>query len=168
MAKDFTLPEKGELDTPTQPTESKGKGRPTKYTPELAATICAELSQGRSLRTICKAKDMPAASSVFLWLQKYPEFSEQYMRAKRESADAMAEDILYISDTPVMGEIRTVRPDGSVEIRQDEMLGHRRLQIDTRRWLMGKMKPKVYGDKVDVTSDGKALPTPIITLPSKD
>lgn len=80
----------------------------------------------------------------------------------------MAEDVLEISDTPVMGEIKTIKPDGSIEIKQDEMLGHRRLQIDTRKWLMAKMKPKKYGDKYDVTSDGKALPTPILQLPQSD
>ncbi len=143
-------------------------GRPTTYTKEITARICAELSQGMSLRTVCKAEDMPAASTVFLWLQEHKEFSEQYARAKEESADAMGEDILYISDTPLMGEIRTIRPDGSVEIKQDEMLGHRRLQIDTRRWLMGKLKAKKYGDKIDHTTNGKDLPTPILTLPTPD
>jgi outer membrane lipoprotein-sorting protein len=36
-----------------------------------------------------------------------------------------------------------------------------RLRVDTRKWLMAKMKPKVYGEKLDLTSDGKVLPAPI-------
>jgi len=36
-----------------------------------------------------------------------------------------------------------------------------RVEIDARKWFASKFLPKRYGDKVDVTSDGKALPTPI-------
>lgn len=137
-------------------------GRPTTYTQELADRICEELALGKSMRTVCTQEGMPAMSSVFKWLREHKEFSEQYAKAKEESTDAMAEDLLYISDTPVMGEVRTIKPDGSVEIKQDEMLGHRRLQVDSRKWLMAKMKPKKYGDKLDMTTNGKALPTPIL------
>lgn len=137
-------------------------GRPTIYTSELAAQICEQLALGKSMRTVCEPDDMPAISSVFKWFREHPEFSEQYAKAKEESADAMAEDLLHIADTPVMGEIRTIKPDGTVEIKQDEMLGHRRLQVDARKWLMAKMKPKKYGDKVDLTTNGKDLPTPIL------
>lgn len=138
------------------------KGRPTDYTEELASRICFELAQGRSLRSVCRDEGMPSGVTFFSWLRTYPEFLKQYETAKQESADAMAEDLLDIADTPVMGEIKTIRPDGSVEIKQDEMLGHRRLQVDTRKWLMSKMKPKKYGEKLDMTTNGKDIPAPIL------
>lgn len=137
-------------------------GRPTVYTQELADRICELLADGQSMRTVCAQEDMPAMSSVFKWLRENEEFSQQYAKAKEESSDAMAEDLLHIADTPVMGEIKTIKPDGTVEIKQDEMLGHRRLQVDTRKWLMAKMKPKKYGDKLDMTTNGKDLPSPIL------
>lgn len=137
-------------------------GRPTIYSQELADIICEQLAMGISMRTVCKSDGMPAMASVFKWLRENKEFSQQYAKAKEESSDAMAEDLLHIADTPVMGEIKTIKPDGSVEIKQDEMLGHRRLQVDTRKWLMSKMKPKKYGDKIDHTTNGKDLPTPIL------
>jgi len=139
-------------------------GRPSIYTQELADRICELLSEGLSLRTVCKADDMPAMSSVFSWLRTKPDFLEQYARAKQESADAMAEELLYIADTPMEGEEVTVKADGSQEVKRGDMLGHRRLQVDSRKWLMAKMKPKKYGDQIDVTSDGKPLPVPIIPL----
>lgn len=135
----------------------KPLGRPTTYTLKLADTICQRLAEGESMRSISRDKDMPAMSTMFKWLRENDIFSEQYAKAKQESADAMAEDILDIADTPVIGEIKTIRPDGSIEIKQDEMLGHRRLQIDTRKWLMSKMKPKKYGEKLDMTSDGEKI-----------
>lgn len=137
-------------------------GRPTDYSQELADQICEQLAMGISMRTVCKTEGMPAMATMFRWLREKEEFRQQYEKAKEESSDAMAEDLLYIADTPVMGEIKTIRPDGSVEIKQDEMLGHRRLQIDSRKWLMSKMKPKKYGEKIDHTTNGKDLPTPIL------
>lgn len=132
-------------------------GRPTDYTQEITDRICELLADGQSMRTVCKQEDMPAMSTVFKWLREHEEFSEQYAIAKEESADAMAEDLLEIADTPVMGEVKTIKPDGLIEVKQDDMLGHRRLQVDTRKWLMAKMKPKKYGDKLDMTSDGEKL-----------
>lgn len=137
-------------------------GRPTDYSQELVDSICGELCLGRSLRSVCDDEGMPTVKTVFNWLRVHEEFLQQYAKAKEESSDAMAEDLLHIADTPVMGEIKTIKPDGSVEIKQDEMLGHRRLQVDTRKWLMSKMKPKKYGEKIDHTTNGKDLPTPIL------
>lgn len=143
-------------------------GRPTDYSPELVARLCAELSQGKSLRTVTRNDDMPALTTIFRWLslsnaaEWAQDFRDQYARAKEEAADAMADEVLHISDTPVMGETRTIRPDGSVEVKQDEMLGHRRLQIDTRKWLMAKMKPKKYGERIQHANDeDNPMPAPI-------
>lgn len=71
----------------------------------------------------------------------------------------MAEDILEIADNSSQDEIET--PDGRIVVN-NEFIQRSRLRVDTRKWLMAKMKPKVYGDKYDVTSDGKALPAPIL------
>lgn len=138
------------------------KGRPTKYSQKLADKLCASLSMGNSLKKTCEQKGMPTPSTVFNWFRLYPDFLESYTRAKEESADAMAEEIIDISNQPIMGEEVMLNKDGEiVTVKRSEMLGHRRLQIDTRKFLMAKMKPKRYGDKLDLTSDGKALPTPI-------
>lgn len=136
--------------------ETPKRGRPSTYTQELADRICEQLAMGRSIRSICKEEDMPAVSTFFKWLREYKEFSKQYARAKQESADAMAEEILYIADTTEEGETVTEKPDG-VEVKRGDMLGHRKLRIDTRKWLMAKMKPKKYGDKIDVTSGDEPI-----------
>jgi hypothetical protein len=36
-----------------------------------------------------------------------------------------------------------------------DVIAHTRLQIDTRKWLLSKMLPKVYGDKVQQEHTGK-------------
>jgi len=135
----------------------KINGRPTKYSQELAAKLCEQLSEGISLRTVCLAKEMPNKSTVFNWLHTNQSFLDQYTRAKQESADAMAEDVIDIADN----EDQLIE-DGSGGYRHNPIQVQRdRLRIETRKWLMAKMKPKKYGDKLDLTSDGKVLPTPI-------
>lgn len=131
--------------------------RPCEYTKELADKICEQLANGWSLRTVCDADEMPSVATVFSWMRKDPEFLKQYARAKQESADAMAEELLHIADTPLEGEEVTIKGDGTQEVKRADMLGHRRLQIDSRKWLMAKMKPKKYGDQLDLTSKGEQI-----------
>lgn len=129
--------------------------RPSIYTQELANRICEQLSQGISLRSVCREEYMPDAASVFRWLSEKKEFCEQYARAKEESADAMAEDILELSD----GAIGVIK--SGAEKKSGALAQAVRLQVDTRKWIMSKMKPKKYADKLDLTTNGKDIPTPI-------
>jgi hypothetical protein len=129
-------------------------GRPSSYTKELSDKICQELAMGKSIRTVCASDEMPSVATIFNWMRAHPEFLEQYARAKQEAADAMAEDILTIAEVTV----DMVQQNPTVA---GPMVQAQRLHIDTKKWLMSKLQPKKYGDKLDVTSDGKQLPAPI-------
>lgn len=141
---------KGELNMVTKK-GTKIIGRPTTYSKELEDIICEKIALGSSLRSICKEETMPAMSSVFKWLREIEGFSEHYETACGERSEAQREEILDISDGGI-DVIKSVSEKKSGAVAQ--VL---RLQVDSRKWLMSKMKPKKYGDKVDVTSDGKAI-----------
>lgn len=130
--------------------------RPTKYTPELTDLICERLSEGDSLRTVCLADDMPDKATVFRWLRIHKQFRDQYETAKQESADAMADEILDIADDGTNDWMDKTNKDGEVigEALNSEHVQRSRLRIDTRKFLMAKMKPKKYGDKVDLSIGG--------------
>lgn len=133
-------------------------GRPTKYSQKLADKICEQLSLGYSIRTVCNPEAMPAISTFYEWLRTYEEFSKQYTRAKQESADAMAEDILDIADDGSNDWMEAKRKDGSTYTALNyENIQRSRLRVDTRKFLMAKMKPKVYGEKLDIVSDGEKI-----------
>lgn len=140
--------------------EKKKVGRPTTYTKELADLICERLALGESIRTVCKGKDMPAISSVFKWFREHEGFSEQYARAKEESADAMFEDIQDISDEGI-----DVIKKGAAK-KSGALAQIVRLKVDTRKWMMSKMKPKKYGEKLDLTSGDKPLKSNTIVVRS--
>lgn len=136
---------------------AKKVGRPSTYNFKIASKLCEQLSMGLSLRTVCSQEGMPDASTVFDWIRAHDEFAKQYARAKEESADALFEETIDIADdslTVALAASDNPKLAGSLVQAQ-------RLRVDTRKWMMSKMKPKKYGDKLDLTSDGKVLPTPI-------
>lgn len=136
-------------------------GRPTDYNQDIVDKICERLREGISLRTICIPEDMPSASTVFGWLRRNDEFVKQYTRAKEEGIEAMAEDILDIADDGTNDWMEIKRGNETISVPNNEVLQRSKLRVDTRKWIMSKLKSKKYGDKVDMTTNGKDLPTPI-------
>jgi len=132
----------------------KSPGRPSKYTPALAAAICARLAAGESLRAICRGKGMPSEATIRVWARDDVEgFYAQYARARDIGLDVLADETLAIADTPMEGVRIEKSKDGIKEVRED-MLGHRRLQVDTRKWYLSKLAPKRYGDKTSMELTG--------------
>lgn len=134
-------------------------GRP-KEPPDRAMQdyICARLAAGETLRGICKGDDMPAHSTVISWCAA-PEFADQYARARQLGLDVLAEEMIEIADTCREGVKTKVGKDG-VETVTGDMVDRSRLQIDARKWLLSKLRPDKYGDKLhqEVTgAGGKAL-----------
>ena len=79
-------------------------GRPSSYSPEKAAIICERLSDGESLRAICKDPNLPSIPSFFRWLEANPELRDQYARAREAQADVYAAEIVELSDNCRVGE----------------------------------------------------------------
>lgn len=135
--------------------------RPSDYSPELIATICERLSLGESLREICLSEEMPDKSTVMRWLSKHEEFRDQYAHAREAQADHWADEILEIADDGTNDWTERQNRDGSTqEVIDSEHINRSRLRVDTRKWLMARMAPKKYGDKVtqEVTgNDGGPL-----------
>lgn len=133
-------------------------GRPTDYSQELADKICEQLASGDSMRTVAKSDGMPAMATMFRWLREKPEFREQYAKAKEEAADAYAEEMMDIADDASNDwMVRHGKDDQESWQLNGEHVQRSRLRIDTRKWIASKLKPKKYGDKIDMTSDGEKL-----------
>lgn len=120
------------------------------FSQEVFDTICERIADGESLRAICADADMPSQVSVFKWIGNNDDLAKQYARARESQADALFDEILLIADTPLVGEKRKVKEDGSIEVMEGDMIEHRRLQVDARKWMAGKLRPKVYGDRVAI------------------
>ncbi|MES2048869.1 MAG: terminase small subunit protein [Pseudomonadota bacterium] len=132
-------------------------GRKSSYSQKIADEICARLIEGQSLRRICTDDKMPSIGAVMKWLRVNPAFVQQYARAREEQADTLFDEILQIADTPQEGVQIIIDSKGTREVKGD-MIHHRRLQIDARKWMAGKLRPKKYGDiKAEEAGAGETI-----------
>jgi hypothetical protein len=147
---------------------SKGVPRPTarKYDrEEVTAYVCAELQKGRSLENICSTDDnMPSVATFLAWVQGDPSgIGKDYAHAREIGYLLLADEIVALSDkTHEWVTVQELSPDGDPVFEADgkpklkkmllplnsDVIAHKRVQIDTRKWVLSKMLPKVYGDKI--------------------
>ena len=113
------------------------RGRPSIFSPELADRLCERLADGETLRAICRGEGMPDERTVRRWaLDDVEGFSTQYARAREIGYQSMADDLTEIADA------------------KDGDPARDRLRVDTRKWLLSKALPKIYGDKQQVEHSG--------------
>ena len=142
-----------------KPKPSRKTGRPTKYTKELADRICSEIAGGKSLRSVCVDPKMPDKATVFRWLRVDDVFRDQYARACEERSEALVEEVLDIADDASNDwmDIWNARTQEEERVIDREHIERSKVRIDTRKWIASKLKPKKYGDKLDVTSGGERV-----------
>lgn len=112
-------------------------GRPSKKTPELIERLCELIAQGKSARAACIEVEIDQ-KQLWRWLadENENEFRQHYARACEQRADTHADEIIEISD--------------------DESLdpNARRIRVDARKWVASKLRPRKYGDRLDVEHGG--------------
>ena len=91
----------------------------------------ASLMHGVSAQTVLRALDGDRA------------LAEQYDRARAAVIERLADEVMELADAPVAKLDNGATDPGLVRQRQ--------LQVDTRKWFLSKLAPKVYGDRLDVS-----------------
>lgn len=137
-------------------------GRPTKYTAELAEAICYDIVHGMTLRKIEKKHNIDY-TTIYDWILKHKEFSDQYTQARVLQADYFADESIDIADDS-SDDIKTVidKNGNEREVVDHEVVNRSRLRVDARKWHAEVQAPKKYGvKKLDLTSGGEKLPTAI-------
>lgn len=119
-------------------------------------------SEGQTITSICKMEGMPHKTVFYDKILDDNDFALRFARARELAHDSIAEEALHIANTPVNG-VETVDSDiNGTTVTTKDMIHHRRLQVETRLKLLAKWSPSKYGDKLDVTSQGKALNQTVI------
>jgi len=117
----------------------------------FAVNVRAELSQavidsmvedGLSLRK-ASAKHQTTAQPVLRAVADSPALAEHYDRARAAVIERLADEVMELADAPVPKLDNGATDPGLVRQRQ--------LQVDTRKWFLSKLAPKVYGDRLDVS-----------------
>jgi len=119
-------------------------GRPTTYTTEIGLRICeAVVASGHGLkRTLEEDPELPTYWQVIQWERSNIDLKQALACARDYRLDAMGDELVDIGDDD------TLDP------------ADRRIRVDTRKWMLSKLRHKTYGDKLDVTSGGEALAAP--------
>jgi hypothetical protein len=102
----------------------------SKITPLVLDKICRRIARGRTIRDVCKDKDIPSYEALYDAMSANPAVADAVARARLDSAHALADEVIAIadsSDNPAMANLL-------------------RNRCDQRRWLAGKFNP-MYADK---------------------
>lgn len=121
------------------------KGDPERR--KIAEQIFAGMRSGLSAHKACKLAGIPQGTFNG-WVDEDVELAEQYTRARSELLDRLADELLDISDSDV-----GMLPDGK---KDWAAIQKHKLQVDTRKWLLSKLAPKKYGDRIEIAGDEAA------------
>jgi terminase small subunit-like protein len=124
-------------------------GRPSEFSQEVFDTICDRMALGQSLRKICDEDGMPHRSTVLRWI-KDRGLQEPYSQARDAQYDWIAEEIIRIADDSAGDYFIEDRDGKSVVVPDHARVQRARLQVDSRKWILSKLAPRKYGDKVEL------------------
>ena len=137
--------------------------RPIEWTQEkkdkaISIIIYEMVENGKSVNSILdnKKRDtelLPNKSTFFEWLKNDKALSDHYTIAYDARADILFDEILEIADDSTNDTIYTETGEKS----NSEWINRSRLRVDARKWTLAKMNPKKYGDKTDITTNGKEI-----------
>lgn len=126
-------------------------GRPvTPFDPEVANEVLEMTASGRGFIAISKTPGMPTLRCLYRWLETSDAFRTGYQRAKLLQADSLADEIEWLADV----EPRLFTDGHNVERVDPGWVTWMRNRVEAKRWIASKMKPKVYGDKLELEGNG--------------
>lgn len=120
------------------------KGKSEAYRIAVCRVVMKHMKRGLSFAKACK-KFRLRDSHIHEFIHQYG-LSEEYAKARSEMYDVLAEEIEELTLAPIER-----APDGKLD---PTALGQRKLQIEARRWYLGKVT-KRYSDKSQVELSGE-------------
>lgn len=121
-------------------------GRPSEYNFELCKEICDNVANGANIKTVLSSKtEYPDFSTWCRWKRENTELYNLYINAIQDKAESVDEEI-----DAIMHEARHSGMEASIA----------NVLIQTLKWKAAKYYPKMFGDKTDITTNGKDLPQP--------
>lgn len=129
------------------------KPRESGYSRALVLRVCELISHGSSLRQA--AVECGTTLPTFLrWVRQHEWLADHYARAREECLQYWADEILEIADD---GRNDTYTDEEGNERVNHDHIQRSRLRVDSRKWILSKLQPKVYGDKLAVETRDRTL-----------
>jgi Bacteriophage Sf6, terminase small subunit-like len=123
------------------------------YSPELGDRVCEHVLDGLSPEKIGRMPGMPSKRSIFYWLRDHEDFRRKYEIARMLKAEEWAHEIIEIADDTSGDWVIT---EAGERVVDHDHISRVRERISARKWLMSKLYPQRYGDRVvaDITVRG--------------
>lgn len=167
------------ITKPSATVTPKKMGAPSRYSKALAEQVCQRIADGESVRSIGRDTKMPDKTTIIRWLlatttviqedgselqvATYPDFRTHYEHARQVSYQLMADSLTDIADDGTNDFMMRQSNSGEeYEVQNHEVLARSRLRVDTRKWFLSKVLPKMYGDKIVQEHQGEVKHTGVI------
>ena len=125
------------------------------YNEDTALELCDRIAEGEALQNLCREPRFPDERTIRRWLAAQSIFRRAYARAREHQMERWADEIVTIADDASGDYVEQANNDGELErVFDPEAVQRARLRIDTRKFLMSKLAPRVYGDKLDLNLSG--------------
>lgn len=122
------------------------------YEPDKGEQFVLLIAAGLTVEKAAEAAGIDPPVIVYYWIVRNPDFAQRYLEACQAKCMKWADQLVSLADE-CPADIPAV-----AKCRQ---------QIDVRKWMLSKIVPKVFGDKVQVNHDVKGSPQVNIILPGK-
>ena len=132
------------------------RAKPVRFSTKLEDEICQRIATGESLRKICSSEGTPRLETVLRWvLDEDHEFdTERYMLARKCQAEVLFDEMIDIVDDGSNDWMERETKGGSKIVSIDhEHVARSRLRFDARRWMLARMDPKRFSEKVEIKQD---------------
>lgn len=110
---------------------------------EVWPAILDAIANGQSLSSILRREGMPSYSWAKQQLRNNAELRQQYDQALEDRGDRLAEELIELAFTKL--------PDDLDGRAQSAWVQHLRVKIDVLKWTASKLRPRVYGERIDVS-----------------
>jgi len=141
---------------PLSPWEAFKAGMPESFDGFIGA-----IAAGGHLAGFVKERGIPY-TTMLTWIASNPQRSEMYARAREDRADVLADEIVAISDEVEV--VAKMQGQEVVLVLDAAAVSRNKLRVDARKWAASKLKPRTYGDKIEMTGtvNHRAMPDSVL------
>ena len=126
------------------PFDTSKMGRPKVYGDDSPVWqyLIDRITSGRSLSSVLREDDMPVLQTVQLKLERDEQYQAKYDKAVQDRADRLADEIMDLADEALPTDLGA---------GANAWVQNKRVQVEARKWIASKLKPRTYGDRLDVS-----------------
>ena len=128
----------------TKRTENTKTAKPERDKSAICQAVLQGMRDGLSAFKACQAAGVPQ-STFNRWVDADAKLAEDYAHAREDLIERMANEVLELADSEV--------PETGDGKKDWQAIQKHKLQVDTRKWLLSKLAPKKYGEKLEVSGD---------------